>query len=166
RRKPLQGAAAHGHGQLPCRGDWLATCKGVVGCSQDPHAKGRPAASRANRQGGNARRGQTVGAAARGRPAATRHPQGAVAVYGHSVGAAANGLQTAARGQPARCAECGFNARRKAASGQRQRSQGLLPARATASMPTVGVAAPWQSGCRRARVAAACTGATAAAVTQ
>ncbi|RWW15134.1 hypothetical protein GW17_00021040, partial [Ensete ventricosum] len=87
----------------PCKGAAgcdKAPCKGTVGCCQ-----GQPA------------RGQTAGAAARGWPAAARHPLGAAAVRDHAAGAAANGLQTTATASPQGATYCRFDARRKAACG-------------------------------------------------
>ncbi|RZS07131.1 hypothetical protein BHM03_00037911 [Ensete ventricosum] len=65
-----------------------------------------------------------------------------------------------------------FDARRKAAYGQRHCPQGLPPAAAThageapVEVSAAGVAAPWQSGCQWARAATAYAGAAAAAVAQ
>ncbi|RWW68741.1 hypothetical protein BHE74_00023702 [Ensete ventricosum] len=81
-----------------------------------------------------------------------RHPQGAAATHDHSAGAAANGLQTATRGQPAR--------------GGRLRVRCLQEGSLRAKAPPARAAAPWQSGCRRARAATACAGAVAATVAQ
>ncbi|RZR83483.1 hypothetical protein BHM03_00010085 [Ensete ventricosum] len=78
RRKPLQGAAGHGHSQPPCRGDRLqprTPCKGAVDCDKAP-CKGAVDCDKAPCKGAPAR--------------------------GHAAGVVANGLQTATRGQSTR----------------------------------------------------------------
>ncbi|RWV94146.1 hypothetical protein GW17_00043338 [Ensete ventricosum] len=100
---------------------------------QGPLQRGNRLRPRLARKGATPARGQTVGAAARGSSAAAWRSQGVADAHGHAAGAAFNDLQTVARCQPQGGTDCGFDARGKAACGQRHRPQRLSPARMVAS---------------------------------
>ncbi|RWV79183.1 hypothetical protein GW17_00059732 [Ensete ventricosum] len=107
----------------------MAPLQGAAGCSQGPHAKGRPAAAKAPMQRGGRLRQGPLQRGGRLRPGPAR--KGAAPARGQTAGAAARGWPAAAR-CPQGATDYGFDARRKAARGQRHRPQGLPPARAAA----------------------------------
>ncbi|RWV97457.1 hypothetical protein GW17_00039747, partial [Ensete ventricosum] len=118
--------------------------------------RGRQATARASSKGAAPARCQIAGAAA----------------HSHAIGFAANGVQTATRdrllrggrlrvrhSQEGSLREEASPARAAACKGDRSQEwppAGASPVRATlVEVPTAGVAAPWQSGCWRARPIAA-----------
>ncbi|RZS03108.1 hypothetical protein BHM03_00033225 [Ensete ventricosum] len=137
----------------PCKGQpGMATTSPLAGatdCSQGPLQRGGWLRSGPARKGAVPARGQTAGAAAGGGGLQYDTRKGLLpTVCIRSPAASQQGTT-----------DYGFGARRKAAYGQRHRPQGRPPAVAAhvgampVEVPTVGVAAPWQSGYRRASAA-------------
>ncbi|RWV85350.1 hypothetical protein BHE74_00026100 [Ensete ventricosum] len=127
----IRAKATRRGGQPPCK---AGHCKGTAGCSQ-----GQPA-----REVGAAHRGSSP----QGRPVTLA---GVVALrsdaYGHNWLRPAHKGGSRSRAHP-------LTAQRLQRGPAERRPQG-------AAAPTVGVATPWQGGCRLARAVVACAGAAA-----
>ncbi|RWW58672.1 hypothetical protein BHE74_00034437 [Ensete ventricosum] len=176
--KPLQWAAGHGHGQPPCRGGWPPTAKappykGAAGCGQPPY-KGRPASARTSPQGSGAhprpnRRGSRQRVAGYSAAPARGGSRQLPCRRGCCQRSTDGRPRPACKGRPtAGSAHVGRQLTGRGTARKGCRLQGrppatVAPAGATpVEVPAAGVAAPWHSGCRRARATVACAGATAA----
>ncbi|RZS08672.1 hypothetical protein BHM03_00039674, partial [Ensete ventricosum] len=133
RRKSLQGAAGHGHGQSLAGRPVVARSPARGGrLRQGPLQRGGRLRLGPTRKGAAPARGQSAGAAARGWPAAARRPQGAVAPMVTPQGLLPTVCRWSPAANPQGAVDFVFGARRKAVYGQRHRpwrcrSQGWLP---------------------------------------
>ncbi|RWW12522.1 hypothetical protein GW17_00023805 [Ensete ventricosum] len=146
------------------------TYKGVAGCSQVTLARERPVAAKAAMQRGDRLR---QGPLQKVRSAAARaSPQrGGARLRPRRGGCCQRSTDDRPRSARKGRSTAGSTlaGRQPAGKGTARmgcRLQGRLPTTvAPIEVPAAGVAAPWQSGCRRARAAVACAG-VAAAMTQ